>query len=205
MTSLAVLAIAMLSFALANVADVNAFVAAFTAGMAFGSLFHNDEEPEILTEEIGSLFSWLVWFAFGAVMLVPGFEAANWRIVIFAILALTVVRMVPVAISLIGGGLSRTTVGVVGWFGPRGLATIVFGLLAVDALQSRESHLVLGVMTVTVTMSVVAHGVSAGPLAQRLGPVMTAAHPDGGEHTAAPKIRARSPGVIGALRTKGHE
>jgi NhaP-type Na+/H+ or K+/H+ antiporter len=202
MTRLAVLALALLSFALANVAGVNAFVAAFVAGMAFGTIQRGDDDPEILTEEIGSLFSWLVWFAFGAIMLVPGFEAANWRTVVFALLALTVVRMVPVAICLIGGGLSRATVGVIGWFGPRGLATIVFGLLAVDSLQDRESSLVLGVMTVTVAMSVIAHGISAGPLARRFGPLMAAADLDQREHSDAPRIRTRSRGVIGANRER---
>jgi NhaP-type Na+/H+ or K+/H+ antiporter len=198
-TRLAVLGLAMMTFALANVAEVNAFVAAFAAGMAFGSLQKGDLEPEILTEEIGSLFSWLVWFFFGAVVLVPGFQVADWRTVVFAVLALTFVRMVPVAICLIGAGLSRPTVAVIGWFGPRGLATIVFGLLAVDSLQSRESNLVLGVMTVTVTLSVLAHGITAGPLAQRLGPVMSAAGEEGREHTAAPKIRSRSRGFTGAV------
>ena len=75
-----------------------------------------------------------MWFAFGAVMLVPGFEDAGWRDVVFALLALTLLRMIPVGIALAGSGLDRATVAFVGWFGPRGLASVVFGLLAVDAL-----------------------------------------------------------------------
>ena len=96
-------------------------------------------------------------------------RASGWRDAVFALLALTVLRMVPVAIALAGTGLDRATVAFVGWFGPRGLASVVFGLIAVDSLAPSESKVVLGAVTLTVALSVLLHGVTASPLAARYG------------------------------------
>jgi NhaP-type Na+/H+ or K+/H+ antiporter len=167
--SIAVLALSLLSYSVSIVSGCNGFVAAFVAGLAFGSLIHGEEVKQF-SEDAGTLMSWLVWFIFGAVMVVPGFEAASWREYVFAALALTIVRIGPVAISMIGAHVSGTTSVFVGWFGPRGLASVVFGLLAFDELDQSQATRVLAVVTVTVTLSVIAHGVSAGPLAKRFGP-----------------------------------
>jgi NhaP-type Na+/H+ or K+/H+ antiporter len=90
------------------------------------------------------------------------------RTILYAVLSLTVVRMLPVAIASVGAGLDRTTVLFVGWFGPRGLASLVFALLALEALGSHADEAV-AVLTATVLLSVVAHGLTAAPLAQRYG------------------------------------
>jgi NhaP-type Na+/H+ or K+/H+ antiporter len=124
-------------------------------------------------------------------MVVPGFEAAGWRQVVFAGLALTVVRMAPVALALAGSGVDKATVGFVGWFGPRGLASVVFGLIAVDTLESKDARLVLGAVTVTVTLSVVVHGVTSSPLAERYGRIAHQLHPDRPEHQAGPELPSR--------------
>jgi NhaP-type Na+/H+ or K+/H+ antiporter len=137
------------------------------------------------------LLSLLVWFAFGAVMLVPGIEDADWRDVVFAVLALTFVRMLPVGIALAGSGLDRATVAFLGWFGPRGLASVVFGLIAVDALAPAEARLVLGAVVITVGLSVLAHGVSASPLARLYGDHAKRLHPERPEHHAAPHLSVR--------------
>jgi NhaP-type Na+/H+ or K+/H+ antiporter len=186
------------AYATADVAGTNGFVAAFVGGMAFGTIDHHHEQEALhFTEQAGTLLSLLVWFAFGAVMLVPGLEDLDWRDVVFAVLALTVVRMVPVALSLLGSGLDRATVAFVGWFGPRGLASIVFGLIAVDALASPSSKVTLAAVTLTVALSVVLHGMTAGPLAARYGAYAGRLHPERPEHreTAAPIATRMGPAM----------
>jgi NhaP-type Na+/H+ or K+/H+ antiporter len=194
---LAVLALAVFAYGVALVAHTNGFVAAFVAGLAFGTTLGEHEGILTFTEETGTLLSLLVWFAFGAVMLVPGLEAANWRDVVFAVLALTVVRMVPVSLALAGSGLDRATVAFVGWFGPRGLASVVFGLLAVDALAPSDAHLVLGAVVVTVALSVLAHGVSASPFARLYGAHAQRLQRERPEHHDAPHVPVRDLHAVG--------
>lgn len=187
---LSVLALALFAYATALVAGTNGFVAAFVAGMAFGTVV---AEKDLLgfAEEAGTLMSLLVWFVFGAVMVVPGFEAAGWQDAVFALLALTVVRMVPVALALGGSGFDKATVAFIGWFGPRGLASVVFGLIAVDSLAPADAHLVLGAVTVTVTLSVIAHGITGSPLATRYGRITHQLHHGRPEHKPASVLPAR--------------
>jgi sodium/hydrogen antiporter len=204
---LAVLGLAVFAYATALVAGVNAFVGAFTAGIAFGTIVA-DSDLLVFAEEAGSLMSLLVWFVFGAVMVVPGFEAAGWRDVVFAVLALTVVRMGPVALALVGTRFDRATVAFMGWFGPRGLASVVFGLIAVDSLAPGDARLVLAAVTTTVTFSVVAHGITASPLADRYARITTQLHPDRPEHNPAtmPSSRriARHPGTFRSRARSRH-
>jgi len=173
-------------------AHANGFVAAFVAGMAFGGVFHAGvEEVVSFTEEAGGLLSLMVWLIFGAAMVVPGLSHATWQDVLFAVVALTVVRMVPVALALVGSGLDRFTVGFVGWFGPRGLASVVFGLIAFDSLAPADGARVLSIVTVTVLLSVVAHGLSAPPLAARYGTFTRTLRGERPEHVETPGMRSR--------------
>jgi NhaP-type Na+/H+ or K+/H+ antiporter len=189
-----VLALALFAYSSAVLADTNGFVAAFVAGMAFGAACSRagDDEPLEFSQEAGTLMSLLVWFIFGAVMLVPGLDGATWRDVVFALLALTLVRMVPVAVSLAGAGLDRSTVAFIGWFGPRGLASVVFGLVAVDTLAPAEAKIVLAAVTVTIALSVLLHGVTASPLAVRYGQVAARLQLGRPEHLQAHPITTRS-------------
>jgi len=162
--SLAVLGLALLGYALAVESGTNGFVAAFVAGIAYGALTPTSEKMAMgFTDRTGELLSLLVWFAFGAIMLIPGLEDATWRDVAFAVLALTVIRIGSVAVATLGSGLGQPTVLFVGWFGPRGLASVVFALIAVDTLDPSDGRTVLAAVTMTVALSVVAHGVSALP------------------------------------------
>jgi NhaP-type Na+/H+ or K+/H+ antiporter len=111
--------------------------------------------------------SLLVWLAFGAVELVPALESLTWQIVLYAILSLTVVRMVPVLAALTGARLDWATNFLVAWFGPRGLASVVFALLALEELGRPAAGRAVAVITVTVVLSIVAHGATAEPLARR--------------------------------------
>ncbi len=188
---LAVLALAVFAYGVALVAHTNGFVAAFVAGLAFGTVLRERQGRFAFTEEAGTLLSLLVWFAFGAVMLVPGLRAANWRDLVFAVLALTIVRMVPVSLALAGSGLDRATIAFVGWFGPRGLASIVFGLIAVDTLAPAEAQVVLAAVVVTIALSVLAHGVSASPLTRLYANHAKGLKPERPEHHPSPHLAVR--------------
>jgi NhaP-type Na+/H+ or K+/H+ antiporter len=168
---LAVAALALASYAVTVSLHGNGFVAAFVAGLAFGAGTRDatqlDESLEF-THQLAGLASMVVWFLFGAVM-VPVLQHATWREFAFGALALTVVRMVPVALSLVGAHFDRATVGVIGWFGPRGLASVVFALLAEEGLAEGDATRVVAAISATVVMSVVLHGATAAPISARYG------------------------------------
>jgi NhaP-type Na+/H+ or K+/H+ antiporter len=164
---IAVLMLAVLAFLVADATGVNYFVAAFVAGLAFrAGTGEDDEEATELPELIGRVLALAVWFVFGAGLVLEGLERVDSRIAVYSLLSLTAVRMAPVAISMIGAGLSRPATLFIGWFGPRGLASVVFGLLIVEELPVDEPHVqrVLSTIVLTVLLSVIAHGVSGRPL-----------------------------------------
>jgi sodium/hydrogen antiporter len=169
---LGALGVALSSFALAVALDGNGFIAAFVAGMAFGAGWKGEsvsvEEVGELPELLGEVLAFVVWFLFGAVLVPVAFHEFGPSVLLYALLSLTLVRLVPVALSLLGTGWDRGTVLFVGWFGPRGLASVVFALLAVEELG--ETAVVvpaIGAVSLTVLLSVVLHGISAGPLGTR--------------------------------------
>jgi len=138
----------------------------------------------------GELLSLLLWFLFGAFLL-DVLDAAPTGIVVYAVLSLTVVRMVPVALACIGSRLHASTVAFMGWFGPRGLASVVFALLAFDDLGHGEGEVVLGAVAATVLASVVLHGFTAGPLAARYSRRADALADDRPERVVVPPIPTR--------------
>ena len=168
-TGIAVLALALLAYAAALMLGVNGFVAAFCGGLAFGTTAGRRAPEELVfLEQMGGLVSLLVWLAFGAIAIPIMLARFDALILGYAVLSLTVVRMLPVALATVGAGLGRRTVLFVGWFGPRGLASLVFALLALEALGPVADEPV-AVITLTVLLSVVAHGLTAAPLAVRYG------------------------------------
>jgi len=146
----------------------NSFIAAFTCGIVFAAATrHQFAEPAEFTETLGLVLSLLVWAIFGAVLVPEAFRnTTEWRPIVYAILSLTVVRMLPVALALIGTGLRPDTIALMGWFGPRGLASVVFTLLAFVRLEQAGQPIdtLLAVATWTILLSVLAHGLSAQPL-----------------------------------------
>jgi len=167
----AILALAVCAYACALALHGNGFIAAFVGGLAFGAAGGRRAERLMpFVEETGALVSLLVWLAFGAVAVVPAFESLTWQTVVYAVLSLTLIRMAPVAVALIGGRLGRTAVAFVGWFGPRGLASVVFALIALEDLGQHAAGPAVSVITFTVLLSVIAHGATADPLARRCGP-----------------------------------
>lgn len=168
MRQIGTLAVAVLAFAAAELAGGNGFVAAFIAGVAFGYVAHEHcESAADFTEDEGQLLALLTFLFFGALLLGPRFDGLSFEIAIYAVLSLTVIRMVPVAISMIGIGLERPTIGYLGWFGPRGLASILFGLSVIEEVELPGGETILDVMTWTVAASIVAHGLTAVPFAAR--------------------------------------
>jgi NhaP-type Na+/H+ or K+/H+ antiporter len=166
---ISVLALALLGYAAALVVHGNGFVAAFCAGMAFGGAAGRRGRAELVfLEQASGLVSLLVWLAFGAFAIPVVLRDLDWRAVLYAVLSLTLVRMVPVALALVGSGLDRATVLFVGWFGPRGLASLVFALIALEEVGPAADDAV-AVIALTVLLSVLAHGVSASPLGGRYG------------------------------------
>ena len=111
--------------------------------------------------------------------------------------------MVPVAIATLGAGLDRFTVVFVGWFGPRGLASVVFALIAYDSLSPGDGARVLSVVTVTVTLSVLLHGISASPLAARYATIDKDRTPGQPDRPTMDPLRVRSMGRRGANDERG--
>jgi NhaP-type Na+/H+ or K+/H+ antiporter len=162
------LGLAVCAYASSVAVHGNGFIAAFVGGLAFGTASGRRGEPLVpFVEETGALVSLLVWLAFGAVAVAPAVEVLNWQIVLYAVLSLTVIRMAPVAVALVGSGLDRATIALVAWFGPRGLASVVFCLLALEELGSPVADHAAAVITITVVLSVLVHGATADPLASR--------------------------------------
>ncbi|MDQ4115559.1 MAG: cation:proton antiporter [Actinomycetota bacterium] len=166
-----VLALPLLAYGTAIVIGGNGFVAAFVAGVLFGPAARRLPPGTLhLTEDVGHLLSLALWFVFGALVnqtLAGG--SITWQIVLYAVLALTVVRVLPVAASLVGTDIAPRDRLVLGWVGPRGIATLVFGMLAFVDLPDPENDLVLTVTVVTVVASIVIHGLSTGLVARLYG------------------------------------
>lgn len=167
--AMGVLALALFTFAAATEMGGNGFIAAFVGGLAFGAVVVRPVSRTALDFDAraGELLSVLVWFIFGAVMVPVLGAALNWPMVLFAVLALTLLRPLPVAVALAGSHLDPWTVAFVGWFGPRGLASVVFGIIATDSLPGAQGDTVVAAITLTVLLSVIAHGLTAAPLARR--------------------------------------
>ena len=164
----AVVAGAFLAYGVSTALGGSGFIAAFVAGLAFGHLVRGDKEPlTAFDEELGQLLDGVTFVVFGAVLLGPALEDLTWPIAAYALLSLTVVRMVPVALATLRSGAGPPTVAFLGWFGPRGLASIVFAVIVVE--ESRLPHVGTIVVTtyVTIGLSVLLHGLTAAPLADR--------------------------------------
>jgi NhaP-type Na+/H+ or K+/H+ antiporter len=158
---------AVLAYGTAVALGGSGLIAAFLAGAVFGGIAHPGDAGETrFTEEAGALLTAVTFLVFGAVLLGPELEHLTWQIVLYAVLSLTLVRMIPVAIAMFGSGARRPTVALVGWFGPRGLASIVFAVIVEDAHWPHTAA-ILTATYVTVGLSVMVHGASAVPLVRR--------------------------------------
>ena len=122
-----------LAFGIADPIGGSGFIAAFVGGFVFGAIRRRSGgEIEYLIEEVGEVLNAVTFIVFGAVLLGPALGDVTWSIALYAVLSLTIVRMIPVAIAMIGTGARRPTLAFLGWFGPRGLASIVFAILVLE-------------------------------------------------------------------------
>ncbi|MCX4906337.1 cation:proton antiporter [Streptomyces sp. NBC_00878] len=169
------------AYTLAVATEGSGFIAAWVAGFAFGVALRRSAAANMSAEasattdgtadlagHLAELLASLSFLVFGAVLLGPTLEDLDWRIITYAVLSLTVIRMLPVALSLAGSGLAPPAVAYTGWFGPRGLASVVFGLLLVEE-RVPGVQLLGRVIAVTVALSILLHGMSAVFLAKRYG------------------------------------
>jgi NhaP-type Na+/H+ or K+/H+ antiporter len=170
---------AALGYASAAAVDGSGFIAAFVGGMVFGAIRRRrGGEIGYLLEELGALLGAATFIVFGAVLLEPALDDLTWAVAGYAVLSLTVVRMLPVAIAMAGTGARRPTVAFLGWFGPRGLASIVFAVLLIQSEGTLpHERVILTTVFATIGLSVLAHGATAAPLASRYARWF-AEHPD---------------------------
>jgi NhaP-type Na+/H+ or K+/H+ antiporter len=207
---------AALGYAVTVSAGGSGFITAWVTGLVFGMVWRRTVPAAAaattgpgsvvgLSEELGNLLASLSFFVFGAVLLGPALSAIDWRTALYAILSLTVVRMVPVAAALAGSRFRLPTVLYVGWFGPRGLASIVFALLLLHDGPS-GAELLVDVVALTVGLSVVLHGATAAWAARAYGAwhaVAAAADPNLREGPAVPREGSRSSADASAPKGSG--
>jgi NhaP-type Na+/H+ or K+/H+ antiporter len=167
---IAVLTLPLLAYLVGVGLKGNGFVAAFVAGLLFRSAAKKLPHDALhLVEDVGVLLGLLVWFLFGQLINQTLDDGTDWAIVLFAVLAVVAARTIPVVVSLARTSIDRPDRWFVGWVGPRGLASIAFGLLAYIDLDPPENELVGEVMVVTVLVSVLVHGASVVPLSSWYG------------------------------------
>jgi NhaP-type Na+/H+ or K+/H+ antiporter len=180
----------------------NGFISAFVAGLVFGYATRNTmHEATEFTETSGTLLSMFVWALFGANLIIPLLLDFNLPAFMFALLSLTVVRMAAVAIALIGAHMRVDTVLMMGWLGPRGLASVVFMLIANEALHEAgmETSALRDMATWTILLSVVLHALSAVPLANWYARRLTTASPRAAELIDVAELPARRRRLLGHL------
>ncbi len=187
---------AALAYGLAVWMGGSGFIAAFVGGAVFGVLRRETGgEVTFFLEETGSLLGAATFVLFGAVMLVPVLDDLTAEVVLYAVLSLTIIRMVPVVLAMLGSGARPPTVGFLAWFGPRGLASIVFAVILVEDANLQNESVLLNTIFLTIALSVFLHGLTATPLAARYS-AWFAAHPSGGAPSfeSVPAPEQRPPG-----------
>ncbi len=172
---ISVLSVALLAFAIAELIGGNGFIAAFIGGMVFGNTVrHPCTFLFEFMETEGELLVLITFLVFGAAMLPDALQHLNWGWVLYGVLSLTFVRMIPIGLSLLGTGIRLPSYLFLGWFGPRGLASILFALLILEEAELTHGDELLSLTIVTVALSALLHGITAAPLAKAYGKMIEA-------------------------------
>ncbi|WP_242518220.1 MULTISPECIES: cation:proton antiporter [Thiorhodovibrio] len=165
---LPVVALALSCFALAQLLGGSGFIAAFSGGLLFGALAQKEKHTFLLPAEgSGDTLALVTWVLFGAGLVGQTLGYFNWSVLLYAVLSLTLIRMLPVYLSLWGLPLQPRTKLFIGWFGPRGLASIVFGIMVFSA-DLPGGGILTGTLVCTILLSILLHGLSANPLVKAL-------------------------------------
>ena len=160
---LSTLAVALLCFQVGETVHASGFVSAYVGGLVYAAIARH-AGTQLSTQFTGAtaqLLELTVFALFGGYAVVIGWRDANWRVVVFAVLALFAVRLIAVSVALLGTDLAIRSRCFIGWFGPRGIGTVVLGLLVIDSGNIQNDHLITQVVVATVTVSLVVHSITA--------------------------------------------
>ena len=174
---LGTLALALICFEWGERVHASGFVAAFTGGLVFAFISSRRTSqplPTQVSDATGQLLELMVFAMFGAFAVIDGWRRADWRVVVFALLALFAVRIVAVLVALAGSGLPLSNRLFIGWFGPRGIGTVVLGLIVINRGEIERAAEIGTVVVVTVTLSLVLHSLSVIPGIRSLAPARSA-------------------------------
>ncbi len=165
---LPVIVLAVSCFAVAQTLGGSGFIAAFVGGLLFGAIA-KDLKPKLLlaAEGTGDTLALLTWVVFGAAVVGHTIDQLTWQVLVYSVLSLTLVRMLPVFLSLAGMQLRTDEKLFMGWFGPRGLASIVFAVIVLNEHLPGGGTIAMTVVC-TIVLSIVGHGLSANPLVAAL-------------------------------------
>jgi NhaP-type Na+/H+ or K+/H+ antiporter len=156
------LALGVGAYSIADAMGASGFIAVWLAGLTVGRETRDRlDDVTAFSETLGTSLTMMSFVVFGAVLLGPAIENVTWTIVIFAVLSLTLVRMLPVALAMVGSRLQPRTVTFLGWFGPRGLASMVLASVVVESSALPAADLIIMIAMITVGLSVLAHGATS--------------------------------------------
>ena len=163
-----IITLAFSCFTAAQLAGGSGFIACFTGGLLY-SVINRKYKHELLeaSEGAGDTLSMLTWFIFGSVVIAKNIRFFTWETIIYALLSLTLIRMIPVLLALIKTGLPWKEKLFISWFGPRGLASIVFAIIVFDIGMPHKETIILTAIF-TILLSVISHGFTANPFIRRL-------------------------------------
>ena len=159
----------MTCFGTAQALGGSGFIASFVGGLLFGGLAGEHKEKFLLAAEgTGGVFGLITWVIFGSAVIGQAVGYFEWRYVVYGALSLTVIRMLPVFLVLTGTGFNTESKLFIGWFGPRGLASIVFAVIVVSA-NVPNSGTIAATVVCTIMLSILGHGITANPWAKGFG------------------------------------
>jgi NhaP-type Na+/H+ or K+/H+ antiporter len=161
---ISVVAAPVLIYVVADELGGSGFIAAFVGGLTFGHLLlESYADIGEFADDLAEVLTMVAFMIFGGMLLLPRFGEFTWAMLLYALLSLTLIRMLPVAISMIGANLRFPTILYMGWFGPRGLASLIFAAVVLEEADVPGIELMVSIVTLTVALSILLHGITANP------------------------------------------